>query len=117
MNILLSWLVYSVAILVAAYVLPGVDVDAFSTALFAALILGIFNALLKPLLILFTLPLNILTLGLFTFVINAAIILLADNVVDGFTVDNFGWALLFSIVLSLVSAGLFGLLRDEKRRR
>ncbi len=116
MNILLSWLVYSVAVLAAAYVLPGVQVDAFSTALFAALILGILNALVKPFLILFTLPLNILTLGLFTFVINAAIILLADKAVDGFSVDGFGWALLFSIVLSVVSAGLFQLTGTKKGR-
>lgn len=115
MNILLNWLVYSVAILVSAYVLPGVTVSAFSTALFAALILGILNALVRPLLILLTLPLNILTLGLFTFVINAVIILIADNLIDGFSVAGFWWALLFSIILSVVSAGLFQMTGTKKR--
>lgn len=115
MNILINWLIYSLAILVSAYVLPGVTVSAFSTALFAALILGILNALLKPLLVLLTLPINILTLGLFTFVINSIIVLIADKLVTGFEVAGFWWALLFSIILSVISAGIFQMTGTRKR--
>lgn len=115
MNILINWLIYSLAILVSAYVLPGVTVSAFSTALFAALILGVLNALLKPLLVLLTLPINILTLGLFTFVINSIIVLIADKLVTGFEVAGFWWALLFSIILSVISAGIFQMTGTRKR--
>lgn len=115
MNILLSWLVYAVAILVSAYVLPGVEISTFGTALFAALILGILNALIRPLLLLLTLPINILTLGLFTFIINAVIIEIADKLVDGFEVKGFGWAILFSIILSIISAGLLQITGAKKR--
>jgi putative membrane protein len=104
MEIIISWLVYSLAIVVTAYILPGVHVDSFGTALITALVLGIINALLKPILLLLTLPINILTLGLFTLVINALLILLVASIVTGFKVDGFWWALLFSIILSFVSA-------------
>ncbi len=104
MEILLSWIVYALAILVAAYILPGVHVDSFWVALVTALVLGILNALLKPILIILTLPINILTLGLFTLVINALLILLASHIVNGFRVDGFWWALLFSIILSIISS-------------
>lgn len=117
MALLLQWLVYSVAILIAAYLLPGVQIDSFGTALVAALILGILNAVLRPLLLLLTLPINILTLGLFTFVVNAAVILLTDGLVDGFSVDNFWWALLFSLLLSVISGLLFNLTNESHRPR
>ena len=116
MAILLNWLIYSVAILLTAYLLPGVTVETFGAALIAALVLGILNALLRPLLVLLTLPVNVLTLGLFTFVINAALILLAAEVVDGFSVDGFWWALLFSVIVSFV-AGLLNKLTDGHPRR
>lgn len=106
MAILINWLLSALAIVVAAYVLPGVHVADFLTALVLAIVLGIINAILKPLLILLTLPITILTLGLFTLVINALLIMLATLIVPGFTVDTFLWALLFSIVLSLVNAVL-----------
>jgi len=91
------------AIMISAYLIPGVYLAGFWTALWLALFLGIVNILLKPILILITLPINILTLGLFTFVINALIILLASSVIKGFEVKGFWIAMLFSIVLSLVS--------------
>ena len=103
MNILISWLVYSLAILVAGYVLPGVHISSFFTALVVAIVLGIINAFIKPILIILTLPITILTLGLFTLVINAFLIMLTSWIVPGFVVDGFWWALLFSIVLSVVN--------------
>lgn len=106
MNILISWVVSALAILVAAYILPGVQVQSLVTALVLAVVLGVINAFLKPLLVILTLPLNILTLGLFILVINAVLIMLAGAIVPGFTVVNFWWALLFGLVLSLINSFL-----------
>ena len=110
-NLLINWLVATVAVWITAYLLPGVVLTGFAAALVTALVLGIINAFLKPLIIIFTLPLNILTLGLLTFVINAILVLLTSVIVPGFSVINFWWALLFSLVLSLVNAGLLALSR------
>jgi putative membrane protein len=104
--LLLNWLVSAIAILIAGYLLPGIHIRGFVTALVLVVVLGLINAILKPILIILTLPVNILTLGLFTLVINALLILLASSIVPGFLVDGFWWALLFSIVLSLVNAFL-----------
>lgn len=106
MQILLRWLISALVILTASYILPGVHVASFTTALAAAVVLGIINAILKPLLLLLTLPITLLTFGLFALVINALLILLADNIVPGFSVDGFWWALLFSIVVSIINAFL-----------
>ena len=106
MSILINWLVSAFAILVTAYILPGVQVQSLGAALVAAVVLGVINAFIKPILIIFTLPINILTLGLFTFVINAFVIILTANLVSGFKVDGFWWALLFSIILSLINSFL-----------
>jgi len=103
MTLIVHWLVMTVSVMIAAYVIPGVTVSNFFSALWVALFLGIVNLLLKPLLILITLPINILTLGLFTFVINGLIILLASSVVKGFQVSGFWVAVLFSIVLSIIN--------------
>ena len=106
MGILINWIVSALAILAAAYLLPGVHVTSFIAALVAAVVLGIINAIIKPVLLILTLPINILTLGLFTFVINALVILLAANLVPGFSVDSFWWALIFSVVLSIINSFL-----------
>lgn len=106
MSILINWLVSALVILSVAYILPGVHVVSFMTALVAALVLGVINAILKPILIILTLPINIVTLGLFTLVINALLILLATKIVPGFSVDGFWWALLFGIILSVVNSVL-----------
>ncbi len=98
MGILITWIASTIVILIAAYILPGVHVENFWTALLVALVLGILNALVRPLLFLLTLPITILTLGLFTIVINALMVLLAAAIVPGFTVDGFWWAVLFSLV-------------------
>lgn len=101
-ELLASWLISAVVIIIATMILPGVHVANFTTALLAALVLGVINAVLKPILVILTLPINIVTLGLFTFVINALLILLAAHIVPGFTVNGFWWALLFSLVLSIL---------------
>lgn len=103
MNILINLLLSTLAVIISAYVLPGVHVSSFLTAMVVAIVLGILNAVIKPLLVLLTLPITIMTLGLFTFIINGIVILLVSSLVPGFQVDGFGWAILFSIVLSLVS--------------
>ena len=103
MAILFEWLISALAILVSAYILPGVHVASFTTALVAAVVLGIINAVLKPILVLLTLPITLITLGLFTLVIDALLILLASALVPGFRVDGFWWAIIFSLVLSAVN--------------
>ncbi len=112
MEILLSWLLYAVAIIVSAYLLPGVAVSGFITALIVAVVLGLVNTFIKPILLVLTLPVNILTLGLFTFVINALLILLVSAFVPGFKVAGFWWALLFSVILSLVAAILVSVVKS-----
>jgi putative membrane protein len=91
-----------------SYILKGIHIDEFTTALVLALVLAVFNASLKPLLIILTLPITIVTFGLFLFVINACIILLAGKFVEGFKVDGFWWALLFSLLLSVLTSVLYG---------
>jgi len=99
-NFLIKTLIIAAAVVLASYVLPGVAVDRFTTALLVALVLSLLNFFIKPILIILTLPITILTLGLFLFVINALIIVLAGKLVSGFRVDSVGWALLFSLLLS-----------------
>ena len=106
MTFLISWLISAVAIVITAYLLPGVRLSGFFAALVTALVLGLINTFIKPLLLLLTLPLNILTLGLLTFVINALLIMLTSSVVPGFVVTGFGWALLFSLILSIINYAL-----------
>ncbi|HSW89592.1 MAG TPA: phage holin family protein [Patescibacteria group bacterium] len=106
MKILINWLVSALAIVVTAYLLPGVHIATFVTALVLAVVLGVINAFIKPVLLLLTLPITIVTLGLFALVLNALFILLAAAIVPGFTVDGFLWALIFGIVLSLVNGFL-----------
>jgi putative membrane protein len=110
MGFLLQWVISGVAIIIAAYLLPGVVVEGFLAALVTALILGLVNAIIRPILIILTLPLNILTLGLFTLVINALMVMLAAAIVPGFAVQGFWWALLFGIVLAIVNSALSPLL-------
>lgn len=111
MNILINWIISALVILAAAYLIPGVHVANIQTALVVAVVLGILNAIIKPILILLTLPLTIMTLGLFTLVINAALILLTAKIIphNQFQVDSFWWALLFSIVMGLINFFVQGL--------
>lgn len=106
MKIIISWILSALAIIITAYLLPkeAIFVQSFFVALIVAVVLGFLNSIIKPILIILTLPIQILTLGLFTFVINAGLVMLTSGLVSGFYVKSFWWALLFSLVLSLVSA-------------
>ncbi|WP_114779545.1 phage holin family protein [Botryobacter ruber] len=104
MGFIIKILLSGVAVMLAAYLLPGVDVSGFGSALIVAIVLAVLNAIVRPILVFLTIPVTILTLGLFLLVINAVIILLADALISGFNVDGFLWALIFSIVLAIVSA-------------
>lgn len=106
MKIFVKLLVNAFAVMVAAYLLPGVELVGYFSALVVAIVLGVLNAVVKPILHFFALPITLVTLGLFSIVINGAIILLADYLVADFRVDGFLWAVAFSFVLSLVSAFL-----------
>lgn len=107
MKIILRLLIYTGAVLLTAWLLPGVTVEKFTTALMVAIALAIFNTFLRPLLIFLTIPVTIFTFGLFLLVINALIILLVAWFVPGFEVVGFWWALLFSVILSII-ASIFG---------
>lgn len=109
MEILINLLIYSLAVYITAKILPGVTVKDFSTAVAVTVILGVVNAFVKPAFIFLTLPVTILTFGLFAFIINALMILLTDAIVPGFEVRNFWWAIGFSFFLSLVSSVIFSL--------
>jgi len=103
-KILISWIVSALVIFCVAYILPGVHVANFTSALVVALVLGIINAFVKPVLVILTLPITILTLGIFYLILNALIILFVGHIVPGFQVDGFLWALIFGIVLSIANS-------------
>lgn len=104
MTFLMSLLLGTIAVFVSAYILPGVKVEGWTTALVLAIVLGVINAFIRPILLLLTLPINILTLGLFTFVIIALCVLLASYIVPGFHVDGFWWAMAFGVVLAIINS-------------
>jgi putative membrane protein len=106
MRILLSILVNTLAVIVAAYLLPGIIIDSYLTAVVVAIVLGVVNAVVKPILVVLTLPVTVLTLGLFLFVINALMVLLVAKLVPGFAVRGFWSALLFSLIVSVVASFL-----------
>jgi putative membrane protein len=101
MKIIVRWMLLAAALLLVAHLYPGVTVRSFGSALIAALVLGLFNTLVRPLLVLLTLPVTLITLGLFLFVINALMFWAAAGVLDGFNVTGFGAALVGSILYSL----------------
>ncbi|SCY72609.1 phage holin family protein [Flavobacterium caeni] len=109
MGILLRILITSLLVMVIAHFMPGVVVDSFMTSVIVAVVLGLLNIFVKPLLILFTLPVTIITFGLFLLVINALIILLCTELVTGFEVKSFWTALLFSIILSILQSIMYSL--------
>lgn len=106
MNIFLHWLIVAASILITARVVPGIKVEGWGAAFLAAFVLGALNIFLKPLLILFTLPLTILTLGLFLLVVNALVLMAAGKLASGFRVDGFFPALLGSLIITLCTTGL-----------
>ena len=112
-GLLLRWLILTFAIMTAAYLFSGIHVNGFGSALFAALVLGILNAFFRPILFILTLPINVLSLGLFTFVINAVLLLMTSGVIGGLVVDGFGSALFGSLIISLVSLLLSSFVSDR----
>jgi putative membrane protein len=101
MKLIIRWLLLAAALLLVARLYPGVVVASYGAALFAAFVIGLLNTLVRPLLVLLTLPVTLLTLGLFLFVINALMFWLAAEVLEGFSVTGFGAALIGSLIYSL----------------
>jgi putative membrane protein len=117
MKFLLKILVSSIAVIFASYLLPGVHIDGFTTAILVAIVLSFLNTFIKPVLIILTIPVTIFSLGLFLLVINALIIMLVAKFVTGFSVDGFWWALLFSIILSLITSVLDSLVKKSDKEK
>jgi putative membrane protein len=111
LKLLFKLMLNGLAVFVSGYYLPGVFIDDYWSALLTAVVIGVLNVLVKPLLIFLALPINILTLGLFTLVIDAGLILLSAYIVPGFAVENFSFALLFALVLAFVSYIIHTLLK------
>lgn len=103
LNKIIKFLINGFAVYATAYLLSGVEVSGFVVALIVAVVLAVLNVFIKPILVILSLPVTILTLGLFTFVIDALIVLLASRIVPGFTIDGFWTAIVFSIVLTVIS--------------
>jgi len=117
MNFVLRIIITAVVAFALSYILKGIHINEFTTALLLALVLALLNAFLKPLLIILTLPITIVTFGLFLFVINALIIMLASEFIDGFKVDGFWWALLFSLLLSTLTSLLYKKEGGQKEKK
>lgn len=114
MNLLFRILITAILVMLIANFMPGVHVAGFVTALIVAVVLGLLNIFIKPILIILTLPVTIVTLGLFLLVINALIILLCTYIVGGFGVDTFWTALFFSIVLSILQSIMYKLIGNDE---
>ncbi len=114
MKLLLRLLLTAVAVVILAYILPGVEVQGYGSAVIVAVVLALLRLTVKPILIILTLSVTIITLGLFLLIINAMIVLLADYFIDGFAVRNIWWALLFSLLLSFLQSILYSMLKKDK---
>ena len=114
MKTILRILLTAVAVVVLAKVLPGVAVKGYGAAIIVAVVLALLRLFVKPVLVILTLPITVITLGLFLLVVNAVIILMADALISGFAVKNLWWALLFSLLLSFLQSVLFSLLKKDK---
>ena len=115
MKLILRLLLTAFAVLGISYFLNGVLVENYTSAVIVAAVLGLLRLIVKPILVILTLPVTILTLGLFLFVINALIVLLADHLIAGFSVSGFWVALVFSLLLSLFQSVLFSFLKEKKK--
>ncbi|MBW1781796.1 MAG: phage holin family protein [Deltaproteobacteria bacterium] len=115
MGILVRWLILTAAIVIASYLINGIEVSGFFSAFLAAAILGVLNAFFRPILLILTLPINILTLGLFTFVINAVLLKMASGVISGFQVHGFWSAVFGALVISLVNWLLSSFINEQGR--
>ena len=114
MKLILRFLITAGLVMLIAHFMSGVHVADFKTSLIVALVLGLLNVFVKPILLLLTLPVTLLTLGLFLFIINAVIILICTNIVGGFTVDSFWTAIVFSVVLSILQSISNSIVGDNK---
>jgi len=115
LGLLIRWLILTAAITIASYLIGGIEVKGFFSAFFAAAILGVLNVFFKPILLILTLPINILTLGLFTFIINAVILKMASGVISGFQVHGFWSAIFGALVISLVNWLLTSFINEQGR--
>jgi putative membrane protein len=115
MGLLVRWLVLTAAIIVASYLIQGIEVNGFFSAFFAAAILGILNVFFRPILLILTLPINILTLGFFTFIINAVLLKMASGVISGFVVHGFWSAVFGALIISVVTWLLNSFINDQGR--
>jgi putative membrane protein len=115
MKLIIRLLVSAAVTFILAQILPGVHVNSYGTAIWFAIVLGLLNVFLKPFLILLTLPLTLITFGLFLFVINTITVLLASDWVNGFKIDSFGWGLLFSLLLTIITSLLFS--EEDRQQR
>ena len=113
MKIFVHWIISAIAIIISAYFLPGVHVAGFVTALIIALVLGVINGVIRPVLVFLTLPITIVTFGLFLLVINTLLIMFVAAIFPGFVLDSFLWAFIFGIVLAFVNAVLYGVFGKE----
>ncbi|HAB35364.1 MAG TPA: hypothetical protein DCE58_02045 [Cryomorphaceae bacterium] len=111
------FVIRTLSVFATAYLLPGVELEQFTTAIWVSLALAVLNVTVRPLLILFTIPLTLFSLGLFLLAINAMVVMLASDWVEGFTVHGFWYALIFSMVLTLISGLLEGNVRAKFKRR
>ena len=116
MNFLVKLVVSTLAVIITSFILPGVEIKSAFTGVLVAAVLALLNAVVKPLLIILTIPITLFTLGLFLLVINAGIILLADKIVPGFSVNGFWSALFFSIIVALVTAILENLSKKNEEK-
>lgn len=114
MKLILRILLSALAVVILSKILPHVFVDSYLTAIIVALVLSLLNFIVKPILVILTLPVTLITFGLFLLIINAIIILLADQLITGFRVEGIWWALLFSLLLSFLQSILFSLLKESK---
>ncbi|WP_373398666.1 phage holin family protein [Algoriphagus halophilus] len=112
-NFLVKIIIGGISVLIAEFLLPGIHVDSVMTGFILAAVIILINLTIKPILIILTLPITIVTLGIFLLVINAAMLLLAAEIIPGFSVDGFWWALFFAIVLSIINS-LFGNTLDSR---
>ncbi len=116
MNFLLRILITGLVAFGLAHFLKGIHVDTYWTALVFAVILAVLNVLVKPILVLLTFPITVVTLGLFLFVVNTLVVLLASRFVRGFSIDNFWWGLIFAFLLSLICSVIFKEIDKEKKK-
>ncbi len=108
-DLIIKWVFYALAVMFIAWIMPGISVNGFVSAMMVAVVLGLMNILIKPILTVITLPINVLTLGLFSLVLNALLLMLAGHIAPGFTVDGFWYAFFGAILMSLLSTAIYKL--------